>query len=220
MIAMSQITLTKHNHVMFKGVVNGESVAKASRDLLKASFWTKPGDTIYLVLDSGGGAINAGLDFVQLFATIPRNVECVALRAHSMAHHFLQACPGVRHGTSNMLSMAHRAAGSFRGTFNKGDVENQLELWTDIVQSMERVNAKRMGLTLKKYQSLAKDEYWCHGKGCLKKKFVDTISSVTCSKELIEKEVKTTIRTFFGSYNAYSSACPVIRAIRYERIRR
>jgi len=220
MIAMSQITLTKNNHVVFKGVVDDESVAQASKDLLKASFRTKPGDTIYLVLDSGGGSIYAGLDFVQLFATIPRNVECVAIRAHSMAHHFLQACPGIRHGTSNMLSMAHRAAGTFRGTFNSGEIEQQLKLWTGIVQSMEKVNAKRMGLSLKKYQSLAKDEYWCHGQDCVKKKFVDSISKVTCSKELVEKEVKKTINTFFGSYNVYTSACPVIRSKRYERIRR
>ena len=31
-----------------------------------------------------------------------------------------------------MMSMAHRAAGGFRGTFNKGDVEQQLELWTNM----------------------------------------------------------------------------------------
>jgi len=217
-LAMSQITLTKNNHVLFKGVVDDTSVAKASKDLLKLSFRTKPGDKIYLVLDSGGGAIYPGLDFVQLFTTIPRNVECVALKAHSMAHHFLQACPSVRHGTPNTLSMAHRAAGTFRGTFNSGDVEQQLELWTGIVQSMEKVNAKRMGLSLEKYQSLVKSEYWCHGYGCKKKNFVDTVSSITCSKELVEKEVKKTINTFFGSYNVYTSACPVIRAKRYERI--
>ena len=37
-----------------------------------------------------------------------------------MAHHFLQACPGKRHGVANMASMAHRASGGFFGTFNKG----------------------------------------------------------------------------------------------------
>jgi len=136
MIAMSQITLTKNNHIVFKGDVNGQSVAKASTDLLKLSFKSKPGDTLYIVLDSPGGSVYDGLNFVQLFATIPRNVECIAKKAHSMAHHFLQACPGKRHGLSNMMSMAHRAAGGFRGTFNKGDVETQLELWTGIVQSM------------------------------------------------------------------------------------
>ena len=112
-LALSQITLTKNNHVLFKGVVNAESVAKASRDLLKLSFKTKPGDTIYLVLNSPGGSVYDGLNFVQLFATIPRNVECIAIKAHSMAHHFLQACPGKRYGVSNIMSMAHRAAGGF-----------------------------------------------------------------------------------------------------------
>ena len=219
-LALSQITLTENNHVVFKGVVNAQSVAKASRDLLKISFKTKPGDTIYLVLDSPGGSVHAGLNFVQLFATIPRNVSCIALRAHSMAHHFLQACPGKRYGVANMMSMAHRAAGSFRGTFNKGDVEKQLELWTGIVQSMEKVNAKRMGLTLEKYQSLAKDDYWCHGYSCVKKNFVDSIETVGCSEKLVNEETSRKVNTFFGSYKIYESKCPFIGMTRYERLPR
>ena len=220
MIAMSQITLTKNNHIVFKGVVNAQSVTKASTDLLKLSFKTKPGDTLYIVLDSPGGSVYDGLNFVQLFATIPRNVECIAIRAHSMAHHFLQACPGKRYGVPNMVSMAHRASGSFQGTFNKGRVEQQLELWTDIVQSMEKVNAKRMGLTLEKYQSLAKEEYWCHGKSCVKKNFVDAIQTVGCSQKLVNEETSRTVNTLFGSYKVYETKCPFIGMTRYERIPR
>ena len=219
-LALSQITLTENNHVVFKGVVNAQSVAKASRDLLKLSFKTKPGDTIYLVLDSPGGSVYHGLDFVQLFATIPRNVECIAKKAHSMAHHFLQACPGKRYGVANMMSMAHRAAGGFRGTFNRGQVEQQLELWTSIVQSMEKVNAKRMGLSLEKYQSYAKDEYWCHGYDCVKKNFVDSIETVGCSEKLVNKETSRKVNTFFGSYKIYESKCPFIGMTRYEKIPR
>jgi len=219
-LALSQITLTENNHVVFKGVVNAQSVAKASRDLLKISFKTKPGDTIYLVLDSPGGSVYHGLDFVQLFATIPRNVECIAKKAHSMAHHFLQACPGKRYGVANMMSMAHRAAGGFRGTFNRGQVEQQLELWTSIVQSMEKVNAKRMGLSLEKYQSYAKDEYWCHGYDCVKKNFVDSIETVACSEKLVNEETSRKVNTFFGSYKIYESKCPFIGMTRYEKIPR
>jgi|TARA_B100001094_G_scaffold312723_1_gene349697 ATP-dependent protease ClpP protease subunit len=137
-----------------------------------------------------------------------------------MAHHFLQACPGKRYGVANMMSMAHRAAGGFRGTFNKGDVEQQLELWTSIVQSMEKVNAKRMGLSLEKYQSYAKDEYWCHGYDCVKKNFVDSIVVVGCSEKLVNEETSRKVNTFFGSYKVYESKCPFIGMTRYERIPR
>ena len=220
MIAMSQITLTKNNHIVIKGVINAESVGKASRDLLKLSFRTKPGDTLYIVLDSPGGSVYDGLNFVQLFAAIPRNVECIAIKAHSMAHHFLQACPGKRYGVANMMSMAHRASGGFSGTFNSGKVEQQLELWTGIVQSMERVNAKRMGLSLQKYQSLAKNEYWCHGYDCVKKNFVDSIAVVGCSKELVNEETSKTVHSFFGSYTVYQTKCPLIGTTRFERMPR
>tara|TARA_A100001201_G_scaffold46956_1_gene47369 strand:+ start:1149 stop:1574 length:426 start_codon:yes stop_codon:yes gene_type:complete len=137
-----------------------------------------------------------------------------------MAHHFLQACPGKRYGVSNMASMAHRASGGFSGTFNKGQVEQQLELWTGIVQSMEKVNAKRMGLSLEKYQSYAKDEYWCHGYDCVKKNFVDSIQTVGCSEKLVNEETSRTVNSFFGSYKIYESACPLIGMIRYERQKR
>lgn len=219
-IAMSQITLTENNHIVFKGVVNAASVGKASKDLLKLSFKTKPGDTLYLVIDSPGGSVYDGLNFVQLFATIPRNVSCIAIKAYSMGHHFLQACPGKRYGVPNMSSMAHRASGMFRGTFNAGDVEQQLELWTGIVQGMEKVNAKRMGLSLQKYQSYAKDEYWCHGYDCVKKNFVDSIQTVGCNEKLVNKETSRTVNTFFGSYKVYESKCPLIGMVRYERMPR
>ena len=218
-LALSQITLTENNHILFKGTVNAQSVAKASKELLQLSFKTKPGSTIYLVLDSPGGSVYDGLNFVQLFATIPRNVECIALRAYSMGHHFLQACPGKRYGVPNVSSMAHRASGSFRGTFNNGSVETQLKLWTGIVQGMEKVNAKRMGLSLEKYQSLAKDDYWCHGYDCVKKNFVDSIQNVSCSKELVNKETSRAVHTFFGSYNVYFTKCPLIGYTRIERVK-
>ena len=218
-IVLGKITLTENNHVLFKGVVNGKSVAEASRDLLKLSFKTKPGDKIYLVLDSPGGSIFDGLDFVQLLATIPRNVECIAITAHSMAHHFLQACPGKRYGVSNMMSMAHRASGTFRGSFNKGDVEKQLEFVTEVVQSMEEVNAKRMGLSLERYQELAKDEYWCHGKSCVKNNFVDEIIKVSCDESLLNKTTTQTVSTFFGTYNIEYSACPIIKYGNVSRAR-
>lgn len=210
-IVFSNIELTENNHVLFKGVVNAKSVAEASRALLKLSFKTKPGDKIYLVIDSPGGSIIDGLDFVQLFISIPRDVECVAIKAHSMAHHFLQACPGKRFGIRNMVSMAHRASGTFEGSFNKGEIEDQLEFWTGIVQSMEQVNADRMKLTLEEYQAKAKDEYWCHGKSCIKKNFVDEITQVTCSKELIESSTTETVHTFFGRFTVSYSKCPLLR---------
>lgn len=219
-VSLSKITLTPKNHILFQGVVNDKSVAKASEELLKLSFKTKPNATIYLVIDSGGGFIHSGLDFVQLLTTIPRNVECIALKAHSMAHHFLQACPGKRYITPNGLSMAHRAAGSFRGTFNKGQVEQQLKLWTGIVQSMEKVNAKRMKLSLEKYQSLAKGEYWCYGQSCVEDNFVDEMTNVTCSQDLLSKSNSQIRKGFFGGkFKVTKSACPVIRGYKVEKVR-
>ena len=85
---------------------------------------------------------------------------------------------------------------------------------------MEKVNAKRMGLSLEKYQSYAKDEYWCHGYDCVKKNFVDAIQTVGCSEKLVNEETSRTVHSFFGSYKIYESACPLIGMVRYERQKR
>jgi len=220
MVSLAQkIELNVNNHVMFRGVVNGKSVEKASRQLLYLSLKAKPDATIYLILDSPGGSVYAGLNFVRTLAAIPQNVECVAIKAHSMAHHFLQACPGKRHIVFNGLSMAHRAAGMFRGTFNKGQVETQLELWTEIVQSMEKVNAKRMGLSLKQYQEYAKDEYWCYGMSCKNKGFVDSVSELSCSKQLLQQTTKEVRHTFFGKYELTYSKCPLLSYPKIKRVK-
>ena len=116
--------------------------------------------------------------------------------------------------------MAHRASGGFRGTFNRGQVETQLELWTEIVQSMEKVNAKRMGLSLEQYQKYAKDEYWCYGNSCKTKRFVDEVSSLSCSPKLLQQTTKEVRHTFFGKYELSYSKCPIISYPKVKRIKK
>tara|TARA_E500000305_G_C4027211_1_gene242556 strand:+ start:4783 stop:5481 length:699 start_codon:yes stop_codon:yes gene_type:complete len=198
------ILLTENNTVVFKGAVSSATADLYGTQLLNLSARIDSTETIYLVLDSPGGSIWAGLNFISLMQSVPQNIECIANFAASMAHGFLQACPGKRYITPNGVSMIHRAQGSFGGQFNDGEVESRLEFWKSIVNIMEESNAKRMGLTNETYKQLAKDEFWCAGKNCVKYSFTDEVVSMKCSPGLLNK-------TYMYPNGAVLSRCPLIR---------
>lgn len=200
----SSVTLTENNTVVFRGPVNGYSGDLYGGQLLEASNKLSADETIYLVLDSPGGSIWAGMQFISLMKSIPQNIECIAIFAASMAHAILQACPGNRYIAPTGVSMIHRAKGGFQGQFNDGEVESRLEFWKSIVNAMEATNAERMGLTLETYQKLSKDEFWCSAKDCVKYSFVDATLGMKCAPGLVSK-------TFTYKDRFILSKCPLIR---------
>ena len=203
--------MTEENTLLFKGAIKDSSVAKFGTRLLKMSSAARSDATFYIVLDSPGGSIYAGLSLISLIESIPQKVHCVAIFAASMAHAVLQACPGKRYlSTNNGVVMIHRAKGMFMGQFNDGEVESQLRLWRNIVSTMEVRNAKRMNYSMKEYRKRSKDEWWCSNKNCLKERFVDEIVRMKCSKYLIREKIRL-------NKHYYYSACPLIPGyLRYE----
>lgn len=206
-----QILLTEENTFLFRGPINTSSVSKFGNRLLKMSSAARSDATFYIVLNSPGGSIYAGLALISLIESIPQKIHCVAIFAASMAHAVLQACPGKRYlSTNNGVVMIHRAKGMFMGQFNNGEVESQLVFWRKLVGKMEKDNASRMKYGYKDYQSRAKDEWWCSNKNCLKERFVDEIVKLKCSKYLIREKIKL-------SEYYYYSACPLIPGyLKYE----
>ena len=164
---------------------------------------------IYLVINSPGGSVYAGLRFIE-FAKTVKNLETVTIFAASMASAIVEALPGKRHGTENAVTMFHRAKGTFTGQFEDGEVESKLKLWKKIVRKMEYVNATRIGITLKEYKKRIVNEYWVYGKDNVQNNVLDVISGVRCSVKLL-KTVKTVkVRTFIGTYTKKVSGCPLL----------
>lgn len=204
------INLTEKNSITFRGTVTGNSVDRYGKKLLQLSASNKRNAELFLVLDSPGGSIYAGSQFITIMQSIPQKVSCIVKFAASMAHSILQYCTGNRYALPNGVSMIHRARGGFYGQFNDGEVEKKLEFWKSIVGRMEEVNAKRMKMTLKDYKKYAKDEFWCYGYNCKKWNFVDKITNVTCSKKLIEGKESVTISSYFGKRKVTYSLCPLL----------
>lgn len=207
------IRLTTKNAVILRGPITSESVLQTQKKLLELDrargFFNRY--EIYLVLDSPGGSIYDGLDLIETLKTLP-NVSTISYFAASMAAFTVQAAPGRRLVKSNGIIMFHRASGGVQGTFETGELETQLEFHKKVVRSMERINATRMSITLEAYKASIVNERWVYGQDNVTEKSADSVVQVTCSEELLKKEDKIEVRTFFGNLTVKFSGCPELRS--------
>ncbi len=206
------ITLTPENALAFRGEVTDASISDAERDLL--GLITKRGDgayPIYLVLDSPGGDVDSGLDFIRWAKQYP-NIHTVTIFAASMAAAIVEGLPGQRYMDERGVIMFHRAKGGFQGQFEDGEVESRLGWAKDIIRSMEQANADRMQLSLADYKRQIKDELWLFGDKSVKQHATDMIVQLKCSPELIAQKNKVSVQMMFLTMDFEFSKCPLLRS--------
>lgn len=206
------IELTPENTVSIRTEIDYNSVSEAQLELMKIV--AKRGSAsypIYLVLDSPGGSIDAGLNFIETAKTVP-NLHTVTLFAASMASAIVEALPGKRYVLETGILMFHRAAGGVQGQFEDGEVESRLTFYKELVRGMEQTNADRMKMTLANYKAAVKDELWILGKNSIKKGAADEIITLSCSQALLAQSKSTSVAVFMFSINVKFNACPMIRS--------
>jgi ATP-dependent protease ClpP protease subunit len=204
------IRFTTLNVCSIEGPVTVESVRKAKHCLgnknVKRGRRNYP---LYLYLYSPGGSVYQGLKLIE-FAKGIRDLHTVTNFAASMASAIVEHLPGKRYAVEHNIFMFHRARGSFSGQFETGEVEKQVKFWKGIVRNMSRKNADRIGMTLKHYDEVIKDEWWIYGKDSVKMNICDEIVQLTCSKNLMARTQKIKVRSLFGSYVKQVSECPIL----------
>jgi ATP-dependent protease ClpP protease subunit len=211
-IMRDKIVLDTRNTVTVRGEISNSSVMKAQLDLVVVSALRgKANYPLYLVLDTGGGSIEAGNDLIEFAKTIP-NLKTVSIFSASMGSAIVQALPGERLITNNGYLMFHRAAGGFQGQFEIGEVESRLAMAKRLVQRMELQNYTRMRMSQEDYKRLVKDELWLDAEQSLKFRSADRIVDLYCSKDLIDSSASVTFESFFSSVTLKFSACPLFRA--------
>lgn len=204
------INLTTRNVCSIEGPVTVESVRKAKHCLANKNI--KRGRRrypIYLYLYSPGGSIYQGLKLIE-FAKGIKNLHTITNYAASMASAIVEQLPGRRYAVENNIFMFHRAQGVFRGQFETGEVEKQVKFWKGIVRNMSRKNANRIGMTLKHYDEVIKDEWWIYGKDSVRMNICDEIVQLTCSAPLMARTRKIKVRSLFGSFVKQVSDCPLL----------
>jgi len=204
-----EILLNVDNTVNLRGPVTSESVSEVMQELNTVAKLGKAEDPIYLVLNTPGGSVSAGLHLMEYMNSLRRPVHVVSIFAASMGFHILQSS-SVRYVTKYGTIMSHRASGGFQGEIPQ-QVQSRFKHTLDVLDKMDtQVISRTKGKYNKKsYMELIRDEYWAVGSDGIKDGFVDEVANLKCEPSLnVPKQI--TIQTMFGQINATFSQCPLI----------
>lgn len=206
------IELNHNNTLLIRTGVDEDSILKLQQELVQLN--TKRGSKdypIYLVLDTPGGSVYAGDQFIQ-FLKGYKNIQTITIFAASMGAMIVELHAGKRFITDNGILMFHRASGRFEGQFEEGELESQLNFWKAMIRSMEDSVAKRVGLSLEEYKRYIKDEWWLRGEKAISMGAADEVINVKCTDDLINDTEILSIPIFAGvSIDATYSKCPLLR---------
>lgn len=210
--AKTKVVLTKDNVITLNDVVTQDSVAKILLEIKTLDSRLPSGEPIYLVLNTPGGSIDAGVEMIERMANLNRKVHTISLFSASMGFQTVQGL-GKRYITTDGTLMSHKARGGFSGEF-PGQLDSRYSYYLKRVQRLDnkvvaRTNGKH---TAKTYASLIENEYWCDGQECVDQGFADAVVNATCDKSLDGTRKDTYKFFFFGMkiiLDLIGDACPL-----------
>jgi ATP-dependent Clp protease protease subunit len=205
------ITLNDQNTVVLRGPVTSQSVGDVMSELSALSKVGDSKDPIYLILNTPGGSVTAGIQLIEYMNTLRRPVHSVVQgMAASMGFQILQNS-NIRYVTKYGTVMSHQASiGGVQGNL-PGQVNSRLKSINDLVRVLdEQAVARTKGKhTLKSYQELIRDEYYAVGKSAVEDGFADEVVSLKCDESL-DGTVTKNVQVFIFSVEVEFSKCPLI----------
>lgn len=205
----NEIVLNSENSVVFSGPVTPASVAKNQKRLAEVSNNLDSDDVIYLVIDSPGGSVLSGLEFITFAKALPQKVKPICLYCASMGYQIFQALDERLVLPSSSL-MSHRASLSGIGGQIPGEIDTRLNSIRRILDELDKGTAARVGMTFEEYRKAIYDELYLWGKEAVEQKHADRMPSIRCDKKLTNGTREELIPTFFGAVKVVFSNCPLI----------
>ena len=215
--ALNIMTLSKKNTVTFRGVVTSQSVANVEVEMLEMSQKLKSTDVIYLVLDTPGGSVESGMQFIDFVQSLPQKVKTITVFAASMGFHIAENLDE-RLILPSATLMSHRAAIDGLGGEIPGKLLTELGYVLRTITRVEMTAAQRMKLSLPVYQNLIKDELWMRGSDAVRMRAADRVVSAKCDESFSgTQEIE--LMSFMGmTLMGKMSNCPLISGVLSYRV--
>lgn len=187
---LQSVTLTERNTLSFRQYFYDDTVGEFQKKLQEMNAALPAGEPIYLVIGSGGGSIDAGLEMIDMLNGTGRVVHTITNYAYSMGFETVQAVSPLNGGKRLIIEgggmMSHRARGGVYGEYPNGSAETRFEYQKSRVLRMDEIAVARTNgkHTLESYRKLIQNEYWCEGQSCVDGGFADQVVSVSCDHTL------------------------------------
>ena len=179
------VTLTKDNTVVMNDEFDDQSVAKVAQKARTLDSKLASKEPLYLVLNSPGGSISAGMELIQNLNNLNRPVHTITIFSASMGFQTVQGVKGSRLMVPNGTLMSHKARGSVSGEF-PGQLDQRYAYYLNVILGLDKIVVARTGgvHTLKSYEALIENEFWCTVDGCVKNGLADGTVDVKCDASL------------------------------------
>ena len=203
------LILSDRNTVAMRMAFTADSVSSVVAQVLKKDKSLNKGEPIYLVLDTPGGSVGAGLDLIEALTGLDREIRTVTTFAASMGFITAQSL-GKRYITETGVLMSHRARGGVQGQI-PGELNVRAAFWTNYLKETDRRVAKRLGITADQLLVTHYDEWWISGSQSIALKAADEVIKVRCGQSL-DGSYTQIVKTMFGNLKVEFSKCPLIKS--------
>jgi ATP-dependent protease ClpP protease subunit len=202
------IELNEKNCVVFNKAVSDGYIAKKTVEIIQKSFTE---NELYLVMDTPGGSVTAGLQFIDIIKALNIKIHTVTVFAASMGYQIVQEL-GTRYITPSGTLMSHRGSVSGISGQVPGELNSRLTHIQALLSRMSSASSKRSGMTKSAYDAAIINELWLFGDNAVKAGHADEVANVTCSKKLFRQTYSESITSIFGNATVKYSKCPLISA--------
>tara|TARA_R100000329_G_scaffold84114_2_gene71338 strand:+ start:586 stop:1233 length:648 start_codon:yes stop_codon:yes gene_type:complete len=180
------------------GSVNNFEAAEVLKQFKNAEIKNKKDLEIDIVINSGGGSVHIGLEFIEEMKVLKEkgyHLNCYARNAYSMGFIILQYCD-TRIGSSNSTYMHHLTQIGW-GRPKRNEHNKQLFKALDFFDKLVLNEiAKKMKVDPDKFFEKIKEDKWWNAKDALKDGILDKIENFS----LVVKKVKYKFVPFWRKY--------------------